>query len=292
MITIDWKALANIADNYLDRLVHWARDLHPNSYLSRRILEKLDDAEFRDLILCPPHRLSGYPCPPLVEPSDILTTYKAFFYSDGPDEENNAMWLMKQLDIKVCPYCNRTYTFTVGGKKTVRPEIDHFFPKSDSKYMHLAISFYNLVPSCPICNHTKSNTVLDYHPYSGPLNKPGLLPRFFIENAPIKEGKKEYLFPEKPIIKIENANSNVVELALEELYRLHADYAKEILDKIQAYNESLYDPLIDAFQGIGKTSEEIDRLVWGNYVDRAFHSNRPLAKLTRDILEQFGIIDS
>ena len=290
MIKIDWKALVNIADSYVERLELWAK-IHPRSYLARLILGQLDISKFRSLILCPPHRLSNYPCPEKVAPEHILSTYTSFFYSEGADGEKNAMWLMKQLDIHVCPYCNRTYTFSVNEKKAVRPEIDHFYPKSDPRYMHLALSFYNLVPSCPICNHTKSDTVLDFHPYLGPLDKPGLLPRFLIDSTPVKYGKKEYLFPESPIIKIENVNSNVMELALEELYRQHSDYAKEILDKMQAYNESLYEPLIAGFQGIGKTSEEIDRLVWGNYVERAFHSKRPLAKLTRDILEQFGVID-
>ena len=65
---------------------------------------------------------------------------------------------------------------------------------------------------------------------------------------------------------------------------------KEILDKIQAYNKDYYNSLVDSFQGMGKTQEEIDRLVWGNYIEEAKQEKRPLSKMTRDLLRQFGVI--
>lgn len=50
-----------------------------------------------------------------------------------------------------CPYCNQSYAVTVRAqKKEFRPTLDHFFPKES--YPHLALSLYNLVPSCSICN--------------------------------------------------------------------------------------------------------------------------------------------
>ncbi|HHD2944424.1 TPA: hypothetical protein ACNZ7J_002079, partial [Enterobacter bugandensis] len=50
-----------------------------------------------------------------------------------------------------CPYCNQSYAFTIRAqKKEFRPTLDHFFPKES--YPHLALSLYNLVPSCSICN--------------------------------------------------------------------------------------------------------------------------------------------
>lgn len=65
---------------------------------------------------------------------------------------------VEQLDLKTCPYCNRNYTFLVNEENgKLRPEIDHFYPKSI--YPFLAMSFYNLIPSCSICNHTKSDKV-------------------------------------------------------------------------------------------------------------------------------------
>jgi len=69
-----------------------------------------------------------------------------------------AYTFVQTLDLKTCPYCNRNYTFLVNDETgKLRPEIDHFYPKSI--YPFLAMSFFNLIPSCSICNHTKSNIV-------------------------------------------------------------------------------------------------------------------------------------
>lgn len=67
-----------------------------------------------------------------------------------------AYWLQSQLDVKVCPYCNRMYTTTLYGKKRIRPDFDHFYPQS--RYPYLAVSLFNLIPSCNVCNKAK----LDY----------------------------------------------------------------------------------------------------------------------------------
>jgi hypothetical protein len=65
----------------------------------------------------------------------------------------NAYHLAEKLNIPTCVYCNRIYTKTVisdSGKKITRPTFDHWFPKSE--YPLLALSFYNLIPSCSVCN--------------------------------------------------------------------------------------------------------------------------------------------
>ena len=79
--------------------------------------------------------------------------------------------LAQDLKVKVCPYCNRQYTFTVNKKKNLggtRPEFDHFFDKA--RYPYLSLSFYNLIPSCHICNSNLKGTkefslVKNIHPY-------------------------------------------------------------------------------------------------------------------------------
>lgn len=70
--------------------------------------------------------------------------------------ENTAYWLQRQLGVKVCPYCNRMYTTTLFGENKIRPDFDHFYPKS--KYPYLAVSLFNLIPSCSMCNKKKGNT--------------------------------------------------------------------------------------------------------------------------------------
>ena len=60
-----------------------------------------------------------------------------------------------RLGLKVCPYCGRSYIHTVKPKRgekevKVKPQIDHFLPKS--KFPFLALNFYNLIPCCTQCN--------------------------------------------------------------------------------------------------------------------------------------------
>ena len=61
--------------------------------------------------------------------------------------------LIKKLNISVCLYCNRNYIFSSENINTC--ELDHFY--SQEKYPYLALSFYNLIPSCHTCNHKKSS---------------------------------------------------------------------------------------------------------------------------------------
>ncbi len=58
------------------------------------------------------------------------------------------------IGVRVCPYCNRSYVFTLDNGEA-RPQYDHYFPKSS--YPYLAISMYNLVPCCSICNSAKGS---------------------------------------------------------------------------------------------------------------------------------------
>lgn len=72
----------------------------------------------------------------------------------------------------VCPYCNATYLFKLREENTAKKitnyvgaQLDHYYPKDDFPY--LAISIFNLIPSCPTCNHIKSNNKNSHlHPYT------------------------------------------------------------------------------------------------------------------------------
>lgn len=85
---------------------------------------------------------------------------------------NNVLFeIFNKINLKVCPYCNRSYIPVIeckeknGKKKILAPEMDHFYPKS--KYPYLAFSFYNLVPICNTCNSRfKSDNVKEIlNPY-------------------------------------------------------------------------------------------------------------------------------
>lgn len=61
------------------------------------------------------------------------------------------MDILDDLNIKVCPYCNRQYVVKLDinmGK--VIGDIDHFY--SQNYFALFGLSLYNFVPSCKICN--------------------------------------------------------------------------------------------------------------------------------------------
>ncbi|WP_342248188.1 hypothetical protein [Pseudomonas sp. OTU2001] len=63
----------------------------------------------------------------------------------------NAYALCKKSKTRICPYCNHAYAFTIKTKGgSFRPTLDHFFYKD--RYPHLALTLYNLIPSCSSCN--------------------------------------------------------------------------------------------------------------------------------------------
>ncbi|MBD8387790.1 hypothetical protein [Dysgonomonas sp. BGC7] len=199
-------------------------------------------------------------------------------------------WLSKQLNINTCPYCNRQYTFTIDRKKKARPQFDHFLSKS--AYPHLALSFYNLIPCCSICNHIKSDDETKLlHPYF----------EGFGDNFNFNINHRDYILNETQINVmfnptegctedfIEKCKNNVKTFALQELYQQHVDYIAEVIDKAYAYNKAYYIGLVEDFSKLGKTPSEINKLIFGNYIDKSENQKRPLSKLTSDLLKDVGL---
>lgn len=188
-----------------------------------------------------------------------------------------AYYFFLKLNIRTCPYCNRNYTFTIHGNvKKTRPEYDHFYAKSN--YPLLAVSFYNLVPSCHTCNHIKLDDSLFINPFFH-----GFKGRFTMTYDGHYEGYKA---------KINEETKDMSVLGLDQLYPLHDDYVQEIFDKANSYNKHAREALINSFQGAGESPSKVFEFVWGKNMEEARHINRPLSKLTHDILEQVGVIEN
>lgn len=203
--------------------------------------------------------------------------YNGFMQAEDSAHLKNGYWLMKELGVKVCPYCNNNYIFTISKHNIkVRPEFDHFLP--EALHPSLILSFYNFVPSCPQCNHLKKVQELDVNPWMGYAVGEG--PTFRVDTS-------KHDFPANPVIIIDGENENIRKLGIKELYNEQTDYVKDILNKIQAYNPATYRAIVTDFQGIVHTAADLDRMIWGNYIELENTDKRPLAKLTRDILEQY-----
>ena len=226
---------------------------------------------------------------------DLFIVYKK--------EKYCAYHLTEKLKINVCPYCNRQYTTTLRPtdyKGGTRPTLDHFYLKSE--YPYLALSFYNLVPSCYSCNSQfRTTRKIGLHPYEQGFEK---LLHFYTnninsvddflgntrQNVTIKLSKYKKQITNKSDIKNALLNSKV--FRLEDLYnKNHQDDVRELIKRAIMYNDSCSKGYFKEFEKYKLFDSEKDarRTMLGNYTDINDLEKRPLAKLTKDICEELGI---
>lgn len=192
-------------------------------------------------------------------------------------------WLIEELKITVCPYCNRNFINNLGNLTSA--QLDHFYPRS--KYPIFALSLCNLIPSCYSCNNKKSKKEIDVSPYDEGFNFNEAIKFSY---SPISYN---YLNDHTQLeIDMEYNNqisSNINEMGIKEAYKLHTDYVQELIKKVEVYNNLKIDELLNNYNGLFSSKEEIIRSVFGNYIDEKEIGKRPLAKLTKDILKELGI---
>lgn len=202
----------------------------------------------------------------------------------------NAFSLANNLNVQSCPYCNAQYTKTISkGKNSFRPTFDHFFPQKN--YPILALSFYNLIPSCSTCNSKKKENGYDlnhyFHPYIHEIEpdlrvtwfpKKSLTANFLAEDFDLK------IVPTKSTNK-ERIDNHLFLFQLNTLYEKYKDEAAEILTKQLSYPESYKTTIRELLCKAGNFSHaELNRLIYGNYVESKDLLKRPLSKLTKDFL--------
>lgn len=191
-------------------------------------------------------------------------------------------------DVTVCPYCNRQYVFTLH-KKRVRPQFDHFYPKS--KYPYLALSIFNLIPCCSICNQAKSSLDTFENPILYPFEEEfGDKVRFKIDGTDFRQWQGitddfEVIIDDEKICKdkrrkVEKQNE---QLHLQEFYNQHKDYIKDIAWNHYINTSERINEIMKMFPGMFRTKEDALSVVYMNDVREDRLGKRPLAKLTRDI---------
>ena len=191
--------------------------------------------------------------------------YENFCESKNKNLEKiwNAYEFCKTIGVNVCVYCNRQYIYTVGDvyNKIDRPEIDHFFPKSN--YPYLSCSLYNFIPSCHTCNHGKR----DYgegilYPYNDEFGKGYPFRMKFsdnlekskslinVENIDVyisrpycKSSLEDYLICKKCL----SINASKKTFHLEEIYNKHKLDLKDLLMRYRNYNAPKIDDILNVF---------------------------------------------
>lgn len=187
--------------------------------------------------------------------------------------KNHGNDLVMSLELSVCPYCNRNH---INGSA----DFDHFFSKD--KYPIFAVSLYNLIPVCAVCNRLKNNKSIDISPYDASKSTDDLLTFSYIP---------ESVTTLRPIIKLETneMSSNITVLKLEEAYSIHTELVAEIMYKATKYNEVYVDSLYDIL-GFTPTIDLIPKeFYYNNYLSQEKYYKRTLSKLTKDLVYEFEI---
>ncbi|MFW2585805.1 hypothetical protein [Aliarcobacter butzleri] len=215
-----------------------------------------------------------------------------------------AVEFIEDLDIKVCPFCNREYIFKfedkIKGKPRIIASLDHYYDKDT--YPFLSVSIFNLIPCCHICNSKFKHTKNFYdnkhlHPYEDSFNEKAKFSQFF--NDVNEENKKFGLLSKERIsLTLKSLNDKDVitqntinTFRLETLYEEHKEIVLELIQKAQIYNESYIDELYQKYEGtLFKNREDVLRHITGGFIEDKDINKRPLSKLIKDISEELDLI--
>lgn len=210
--------------------------------------------------------------------------------------EYNAYNLAENLNIYCCPNCNRQYSITVNSAspegQLTRPDFDHYFPQNE--FPLLVLSFYNLIPSCKICNSTFKGAIPmkledHLHPYLD-----NVINEFSFDYVP---SSTEINKCEKITIKYIGTKNEARIKTTFDLFKIEETYNghKFIVDQLLSLKKCLNDDYLkiltqNTYEGIDWTPEEAYRIGFGvNYKDDELYEH-PFSKLKRDILSNEGML--
>ena len=208
--------------------------------------------------------------------------------------------LAKKLDVRVCLYCNRMYTLTIktSNKKEqhiVRPEFDHFFDKA--AYPMLALSIYNLIPSCTICNsilkgRKKFELNTHIHPYMDnclPNYKYTFRPHDVISILGRSSNLEIEIVPDETPISTKITTTAEV-FNLEAIYSGHTEELTDLFDIKYRFSNTYLSQIFTTYNTLGISYEEAYRIVFGVHYNESDFGRRPFSKLKKDILKELEIV--
>lgn len=221
--------------------------------------------------------------------------------------------VMSAMDVPVCPYCNRQYITLYQekdkgteeeekeaeekkkGKKEKKTKVknpvnktsadlDHFYIKD--KYPYLSLSLYNFIPSCQICNSRFKGAADFYvyphvYPYQQEFGDAVKFSMLAADSQTDGRGKIELEYSPRN----EAVKNSISTFSLEQVYQSHAVYVQELQQKAHRYNMKTIKSMNVDFSDLLEGERDILNELYGQYLERSKFYQRPLAKLTRDILD-------
>ncbi len=241
-----------------------------------------------------------------------------FNYDDFSDKtkEKSMNWgrhsLLTMMGLEVCPYCQRNYITNYKDKENkelTTADLDHFYPQA--QYPYLALSLYNFIPSCHTCNSTMKNQNeigIDTHiyPYTDSMEediKFTIEANSFVDNV---FTRNQNLNIDIDVISTDIEKNNKIENSLKtfklrEVYKnSHSKYVGDLIHNFQKYPKSYTKALGEIFleekdkdskehqEKLQVLNDNFQEIIKKPYIDK-IEKGEPLAKLTKDIMEELGI---
>lgn len=222
---------------------------------------------------------------------------KRIFNYDSFIKQNKKMSyaLAHLMEVNTCTYCNRQYTLTVDDvdkngtvvEHLIRPEFDHWFSQKD--YPDLALSYYNLIPACHICNSNlkrDKETKLDEHIHPYIDKRTG----FRFSYVPTSDGYavdvvREGGVDDKYFKKVENT----LELfKIPQIYGAHSELElKELLELATTNHPDYISTLVNEVMAkLGVREEDAYRMLFGIEIMEEHYLKRPMSKFKSDIIKK------
>lgn len=212
----------------------------------------------------------------------------AFFLSDNKSIYNSD-YLIGKIDVATCPYCNEVnlHSFYSNSRKSERRNFDwdHFIPKDE--YPFLAISFFNLVPACKVCNFLKKAELVRLNPHENfEVNE---LFKFYVTGKSIDILKHSEDIELAVLISTSPNGKKIEEIidtvCLDSRYASQKNFIFNVLNKKRIYHSPLWPSISNIIYQNGYEQTDINRLLFTEYTSSHEYYKSPFSKLTSDLLK-------
>ena len=236
-----------------------------------------------------------------------LSKLKYFFNYDKFQNEITEFFT-ENFSFRTCFYCNKDFIINFDAEKKVSTfQLDHFFDKGT--YPYLALSVYNLIPSCSTCNSSKvkgsKNTFAHDNRVGTFKSEVCIAPND--ENFDFDSKVKFKLYLNSSSKHLDNIKSkNDIEIVLNEQfsdnyekyiklfklnerYKAHNDIVYEMIEKSERYPDSRLKEL-EKLTGIN--FQQIKKDIFNLPDNNEDLSKQAFSKLIKDINEELGLMKS